>query len=70
MKKYQDSWFIQGFLKGAHLVAFVMVLYAIVLFANMSIFSDTWTISEMWNSLISLKFIGPQNYHINFQLFL
>ncbi len=65
MKKYQDSWFIQGFLKGAHLVAFVMVLYAIILFANMSILSDVWRISDMCSSLISLKFIGPQDYHIN-----
>ena len=70
MKKHQDSWFIQGFLKGAHLVAFVMVLYAIVLFANMSIFSDVWTIAEMWKSLTELKFIGPQNYHVNLLEFL
>ena len=65
MKKYQNSWFIQGFLKGAHLVAFVMVLYAIVLFANISIFSDAWTIADMWDSLTSLKFVGPQDYHVN-----
>ena len=65
MKKYKNSWFIQGFLKGAHLVAFVMVLYAIVLFANISIFSDAWTISDMWNSLTSFKFVGPKDYHIN-----
>lgn len=65
MKKHQDSWFIQGFLKGAHLVAFVMILYAVVLFANMSVFSDAWAISDIWKSLISFKFIGPENYRIN-----
>ncbi len=65
MKKYQDSWFIEGFLKGAHLVAFVMVLYAIVLFANMSILSAPWQIGDIWQSLIQGRFIGPENYHIN-----
>ena len=66
MKKYQESWIVEGFLKGARLLAFVMVSYAAVLFLNMSVLSDTWTVEDIWQSLIERRFIGPENYHVNF----
>lgn len=66
MKKYYDGWFVQGFLKGAHLVAFVMVIYAVFLFLNMSVLSDVWTIKQIWQSLQEGHFVGPENYHVNF----
>ena len=65
MKKYQESWFVEGFLKGAHLVAFVMILYAIVLFMNMSVFSESWPLSDIFKTIASGHFVGPENYHIN-----
>ena len=65
MKKYHNSWFVQGFLKGAHLVAFVMILYAIVLFMNMSIFPEAWPLLDIFKTCISGHFVGPKNYHIN-----
>ena len=65
IKKYKETWVVEGFLKGAHLVAFVMVLYAIILFLNMSILSDFWSVRDIWQSLIHGRFIGPENYHVN-----
>ena len=66
MKKYKESWFVEGFLKGAHLVAFVMVVYAVVLFFNMSVMSDIWSARDIFESMIEGRFIGPENYHMNF----
>ena len=66
IKKYQNSWVVQGFLKGARWVAFVMVVYAFFLFLNMSVLSDVWSIWDIWKSLIQWQFIGPKNYHVNY----
>ena len=65
MKKYKESWFVEGFLKGARLVALVMVLYAVVLFFSMSVMSDIWSVSDIWKSIMAGRFVGPENYHVN-----
>ena len=65
LNKHQHSWVVQGFLKGAHLVAFAMILYAIVLFCNMSILSDPWPIKDIFKTIMTGHFVGPKNYHIN-----
>ena len=63
--RYRHSWLIKGFLKGAHLVAFVMVLYAVVLFGNMSVFSSPWPIKDILKTIVSGHFVGPKGYHVN-----
>ena len=65
MKKYEKSWFVEGFFKGTRLVALVMVLYAVVLFFNMSVMSDIWSVRDIWESIVTGRFIGPENYHLN-----
>ena len=65
LNRYQNSWVVQGFLKGAHLVAFTMLLYAAVLFCNMSILSEPWSIKDILKSITSGHFVGPKDYHIN-----
>lgn len=40
-RKYKETWCVRGFLKGARLAAFVMILYAIGLFFNMSVISHS-----------------------------
>lgn len=62
MKKYQDSWFIQGFLKGAHFVAFVMVLYAAVLFLNISVLDEGLTLSALIQRLLTGQGIGLSDF--------
>ncbi|MBR6411622.1 MAG: chromate transporter [Alphaproteobacteria bacterium] len=65
LNKYQNSWVIRGFFKGARLVAFVMMIYAIVLFCNMSVLSDPWPIKDILKTISTGHFVGPENYHIN-----
>jgi len=65
LNRHQNSWVVRGFLKGAHLVAFVMMIYAIVLFCNMSVLSDPWPIKDIFKTITTGHFVGPQDYHIN-----
>ena len=65
MKKYRNSWFVQGFLKGAHLVALIMILYTIILFTNMSIFPEPWPLADIFKTITSGYFVGPKGYHVN-----
>ncbi len=40
LKKWEKTRFVQGFLKGARLVALSMIVYAVFIFLGMSVFSD------------------------------
>lgn len=53
-KKHQSSTFVTGFFKGARWAAFVMVLSAVVLFANMSVFSQPISLDSLTS--FSLKY--------------
>lgn len=61
IKRYKDSWFVRGFFKGAKYASIVMVGYAILLFANISVFSKPF---DSIKSLVELKSIinYPQLY--------
>ena len=65
LNKYQNSWFIQGYLRGARWIAFVMVLYAATLFLNISVFSESWPISDMIASLRTRTLIMPEDFRLN-----
>ncbi len=52
IKRYKDSWFVRGFFKGAKYASIVMIGYAILLFANISVFSKP--INSI-NSVFGLK---------------
>lgn len=39
-KKHKDSWYVKGFYRGARWASLVMILYALFLFANISIFKQ------------------------------
>ncbi len=65
LKKYEDSWFIQGFLKGARLCAFVMILYSIPLFFNMSVISNAVSIKDIFSMFAKKTFILPDNFSFN-----
>lgn len=54
-RKYKETWGVRGFLKGARLAAFVMILYAIGLFLNMSVISH----DDSTNSLLKNIEIRP-----------
>ncbi len=41
--RYKESWFVRGFFKGAKYASLVMVAYAVILFANISVFSRPLT---------------------------
>ncbi len=66
LNRYQDAWPVQGFLKGARLVAFVMIVYAVVLFCNMSIFSEPWPVRQVWESIVSGRLIVPSGFRVRF----
>lgn len=54
IQKYKDSWFVRGFFKGAKYAALVMLSYAIVLFANTSIFSHSISLNMTLNDVMLL----------------
>lgn len=49
--KYKESWFVRGFFKGAKYAALVMVCYAVLLFANISVFSQPFSFKVPINQL-------------------
>ncbi len=55
MKKYKESLFIQGIQKGAKWAAFVMVVFAICFFANISIFKNPVKTEDLGNILASFS---------------
>lgn len=63
-KKYKETWIVQGFLKGVRIAAFVMILYAVILFFNMSILSVPISLTDILTS-IQTKSLLPQNLKIN-----
>ena len=53
-QKYKDSWFVKGFFTGARQAAFVMVIYAVYLFANISILKQPFNILHF--NLLSINY--------------
>ncbi len=51
ISRYKESWFVRGFFKGAKYASLVMVAYAVLLFANISIFSRPLTFDISLNDL-------------------
>ncbi len=39
ISRHKDTWFVRGFFKGAKYASLVMLAYAVILFANISVFS-------------------------------
>lgn len=64
-RKYKETWIVQGFLKGVRIAAFVMVLYAVVLFFNMSVLSVPLSLTDITASIQAKTLILPQNFKIN-----
>lgn len=69
-QKHKDSWFIKGFFKGARQAAFVMVLYAVYLFARISIFEKSFNILHFHFSSINyieliISFLAVLLYYNN-----
>ena len=58
-QKYKDTWIIQGFLKGVRMAAFVMILYAIILFFNMSLLSNPISLTDI-TTILQTKTLIPQ----------
>ena len=58
--RYKDSWFVRGFFKGAKYASLVMIAYAIILFANISIFSKPLSFQTVKDMLHLLNY--PQLY--------
>ena len=56
MHTHQQSSYIQGFLKGGRWISFVMVLYAIILFANMSVFKEPLNFEKIVIGLKNFNF--------------
>lgn len=54
IKRYKDSWFVRGFFKGAKYASIVMIGYAILLFANISIFRHPISFDGSVNELKDL----------------
>lgn len=63
-KKHKETWLVQGFLKGVRMAAFVMILYAVILFFNMSIMSVPVSLTDIITAIQS-KSLLPQNLKIN-----
>lgn len=51
ISRYKESWFVRGFFKGAKYASLVMVAYAVLLFANISVFSRPLTFDISLNDL-------------------
>ena len=64
-RKYKETWIVQGFLKGVRIAAFVMILYAVVLFFNMSVLSVPLSLTDITASIQAKTLILPQNFKIN-----
>ena len=65
LKKFEHSRFAQGLLKGARLSAFVMILYSIPLFLNMSVFSCAWPVKDIIHTIIKRTLIIPSEFSFN-----
>ncbi len=65
LKKWGKTNFIQGFLKGARLVALAMILCAIFIFMGMSVFTAPIPFEQIANFVTGRTVIIPENFGLN-----
>lgn len=65
MKKWKDTWIIQGILTGARMAALSMVIFAVFIFMGMSIFSAPIPWNEVGHFFISGVFNKPPEFYFN-----
>ena len=54
ISRYKDTWVVKGFFKGSKYAALIMIVYAILLFANISIFRHPIPFDMSFNKLKDL----------------
>lgn len=67
LKKWEKTNFIQGFLKGARLVALAMILCAIFIFLGMSVFTAPIPFENILNLFTNKPVILPKNFGVSWQ---
>lgn len=70
LKKWEKTNFIQGFLKGARLVALAMILCAIFIFMGMSVFTAPIPFEQILNALTNKAVVIPENFGLSLQALL
>ncbi len=65
LKKYKDTLWIQGILKGTRLAALAMVFSAVFIFLGMSVFSMPIPFQEIAKSVLNGSFSLPDDFRIN-----
>lgn len=65
LKKWGKTNFIQGFLKGARLVALAMILCAIFIFMGMSVFTAPIPFEQIANFVTGRTVIMPENFGLS-----
>lgn len=56
--KYRTHPVVEGFFKGAKWAAFLMILYAVGVFANISIFAEPVSVADFWQVFTSWNWGG------------
>ncbi len=70
LKKWEKTNFIQGFLKGARLVALAMILCAIFIFMGMSVFTAPIPFEQIGNLIAGKTVTIPENFRLSPQALL
>lgn len=70
LKKWEKTNFIQGFLKGARLVALAMILCAIFIFMGMSVFTAPIPFEQIVNLIAGQVVVIPENFGLSPQALL
>lgn len=70
LKKWEKTNFIQGFLKGARLVALAMILCAIFIFMGMSVFTAPIPFEQIVNLTAGQAVVIPENFGLSPQALL
>lgn len=63
IKKYKDTFVLKGMLSGTRLAAMAMIMYACLIFMQLSVFSTEVPWKEIFS--FSIKKIGETGFHIN-----
>ena len=70
LKKWEKTNFIQGFLKGARLVALAMILCAIFIFMGMSVFTAPIPFEQLINVFKNAPVVIPENFALSWRALL